>query len=168
MPRIYGNAERAGIGGAGLDVPLDPRLVSAQLAAARLAAQAERQAAAEDAAAAVAKPKRRPRSSDATKTFSVASMSPVPARVAAAPALPTPPPVPAVVDVIEDLVPAGPVPCKAPDCSEPVTPEFLARTGQQIHPPCLARQQAGASTNSTTGARPRRTRELVAAGRSPS
>lgn len=156
--QVYGNASRAGIGGDGLGLPLDPPVLTAQMVAERLERQAQRQAAAEDAAALVARPKRRrPR----TETFSVASVSAVPARVVAAPA-PLPLPVPAVVDVIEDLVPARPVPCEAPDCSQVVTPEFVARTGQRIHPPCRARQQAAASTRSTTA---HRTRELVGAGR---
>jgi hypothetical protein len=144
------------VGGYGIEVPIDPRPVSAQVAAARLARQAERQAAAEAAAAAVAKPQRRPRSRE---TFSAASMSPVPgpARLVAAPA-PPPPPAPAVVDVVEDLAVDGPVPCEATDCSAMVTAEFVRRTGQRIHPPCQARQQAAASTGSTTAHRPR---ELV-------
>lgn len=144
------------VSGYGIEVPIDPPPVSAQVAAARLVWQAERQAAAEAAAALVAKPKRRrPRS----ETFSLASVSPVPPRVAAAPT-PPPTPVPAVVDVIEDLAPAGPVLCQG-GCGLTVTPEFIALTGQRIHPPCRARQQAPASTGSTAP----RTRELVDAAR---
>ena len=158
--QVYGNASRAGVGCAGLDVPLDPPVLTAQMVAERLERQAQRQAAAEEAGLAAKPKRRRPRS----ETFSIASVSPVPARVVAAPT-PTPPPAPAVVDVIEDQVPAGPVPCEASFCKQLVTPEFVARTGQRIHPPCRARQQAGAATEGTTGRSPRRSRELVGAGR---
>jgi hypothetical protein len=160
MVRIYGNADRGGIGGVGVEVPIDPPAVSAQVAAARLALQVRRQEAAEDAAAA-ARPKRRSRTAPTVSAegFTVASMSPVPARVVSAPATPPPPPAaPAVVDAIEDLVPAGPVPCEAPDCRSLVSAEFVAKTGQRIHPPCRTRLQAAASSTS------RRAGELAATG----
>jgi len=57
-------------------------------------------------------------------------------------------------------VPAEPVLCAAPGCTQLVTVEFIRRTGQRIHPPCLARL----STATTSTSVPEPGRQLAGAG----
>lgn len=146
MVTTYGMCGRAGVGGEGIEVPLDPMPVIARQVAARL----ERQAAAL-AAGPAARRRRRP---GPAATFtpqaqlaldSTPEPEPEPVVVVAAA---VPPPVPEgagdgdVVEAIEDLVPAGPVACERPGCTQLVMPEYVARTGSRLHGPCRTLLQA--------------------------
>src|SRR2546423_224940 len=127
MPRVYGNASRAGvIGLEGIEVPIEPLMVSNQLEAARR----ERQAAAIAAAASpparagtdrAAAGRRQGGHVPAGPSVPVDQSVPAlvaPAETAVARTAVAAPPAPAVpvLEVIEDLAPAGPVPCQASDC----------------------------------------------------
>jgi hypothetical protein len=178
--RVYGNASRAGVGGEGVEVPIEPLLLSEQLVVARRERQAAAIAAAESrqappATAAKSRAARRRQGGFVPGGPAVpvahrppASFAPVaPARTAGA-VPPVPPPAAPVVEVIEVLVPSGPVACEAPGCSQKVTPEFVARTGERIHPPCRKRMDAstsGGALDATRPARPAHRRGTTAANR---
>lgn len=128
MVTVLGNASRAITGGAGLDVPLEPPVLSAQQSEARRQRQIAAIEAAETAAARVAEKQPRLRRRRRNDALSVPASVP----------RPTPAPEPQVLT--EPALPVEPVTVRLPEAESETTPEPEAMPGFEIDAPTQVRQ----------------------------